>query len=1738
MKKIQYLILALLCLVAQGALADSTFGGGDGSAKNPYIISTTAHWDQLASDVNGGTTTYSGTYFQLGADITVTTMVGKNKNRFQGKFDGNGRTITFNYTATEDYCAPFCRISGATIKNLHTEGTIETAYCYAAGIVAYTRYYSKIENCSSSVIIKSSHAGWSGHGGIMALKAWVTQSEPTIEGCLFDGKILTTGTTAETKTTGCGGIVGFTNGQTLTIKDCIYKPAALADGETAVACSTLYENSTSKASTVTCTNSYYFTAYGATQGKQARSIGFDDGVDIDVVPKGDATDYNVSGITGYDGNQCVKFNDVVYAGSGDEVELTFRHHYAGVTVSDYAVISGDGATMTGNDTDGYTLTMGDADVIFGYTMSGNIPTIAGKGTSDAPFEIGSSVVWDYFVSLIDNDKTYKDADDNVKEYATAYYKLTEDITVTTMMGFDGHRFSGHFDGGGKTLTVNYDTDEQYAAPFRYIDGAEISNLRVAGTIKTSKKFAAGFVANAQGINEIENCRSSVTINSSVSGDGTHGGFVAHNLSGYFYMKGCAFDGSMLGSSTNNCGGFVGWNETSGSSTGAVYFENCFFAPTSITVELEHTYARSRTNDGAHVQMYYSNCRTNIGDNQQYRVYSISAGNGVTIEVNQTVVNEYSVSGITIYNNNSGMMYDGVHYTRNEQSMSLNLGYTGTGTLTGFTTTSGTLSGEGNPFTLTMGTGDAIINATTGSGSGWSGSGSGISSDPYIISTSDEWNEFAYKVDNGVFGFNSAYYKLSDDIDGITVTTMVGTEDHRFKGHFDGNSKTLTVSYGTAESRFNEDYCAPFRHIENADIHNLNVAGTIYTQKQFAAGLAGLALNDNTFTDCRSSVTINSSVNGDGTHGGFVANCKNNLDRSSTVTFTNCAFNGSFVGAKTNSWGGFAGWTEGKDWANVRTVGCLFAPAGLNVDSYGSAIFSRGPDKNWSHIIIEDSYYTQHLGTLQGTMAYSTPPANVTSEAKTIAGITVYVRNTVVTDVTATDITPTTATISWKGTDACSNYQLRYREKGNADVYATSFEDGMPDDWTAFDNDGDDEHSWTYSDGSIDDMAHSGSSCVYSASYINNYGSLTPDNWLVSPQIDLSGTLKLWLKGQDSNDYREHFAIYLTTSATGSKDDFLDADGKVKEGVITLVPETETTSEYQEYIADLSAYKGKKGYIAIRHFNCRNQYFLVLDDFLVYNDDLSGDWFTVSGSSPAGTKLEGLTPGTTYEYQVKYDYSSNTYYTPTMILTTLAEDVAPTDLSATAITANTATISWTGYAQSYNLRCSNGGMVKVTLSVPEEIWDDGSGYQMLLDIDHNTYGYNSVIPTTGGMSGDAEELAAKYALFEYKIPEGADSNLSTSNMLNGREGKRTATITIPSGTYDWCITNPTPNDRMWIASERGNVGGRQNDFFFEVGKHYTFTVTLDNNSGNDHVDMTVEDDEDLVTGDEIEVTGITSTSYNLSGLDASTYYAVYVQSVKGDKTSEWSCVSFSTLKEGELYLYDNQVNSGIIAANSNKQFNMTLQGRTLYKDGNWNTLCLPFNVSVLEGSPLEGATVMELDTKGEYSGHKTGFDGETLYLYFKTATAIEAGKPYLVKWTNDDTDITNPTFNLSEIKAASPVTVTSADSKVSFRGTYNPVSISGNSYLFLSTGNNLYWPSTTMTINAFRAYFQLNGISAGEPANVRLYFGDDEATGIETITMNHEPRTDGEWYDLSGRKMATKPTAKGVYIYNGKKRVMK
>jgi hypothetical protein len=150
-------------------------------------------------------------------------------------------------------------------------------------------------------------------------------------------------------------------------------------------------------------------------------------------------------------------------------------------------------------------------------------------------------------------------------------------------------------------------------------------------------------------------------------------------------------------------------------------------------------------------------------------------------------------------------------------------------------------------------------------------------------------------------------------------------------------------------------------------------------------------------------------------------------------------------------------------------------------------------------------------------------------------------------------------------------------------------------------------------------------------------------------------------------------------------------------------------------------------------------------------------------------------------------------------------------------------------------------------------------------------------------------------------------------------------------------------------------------------------------------------------------------------------------------------------------------------------------------------------------------------------------------------------------------IVNSAFADVIVTAAEPVGITpglapgtEGDGCVTFMGTYDPVTIGedgDNTKLYFSTGNTLYWPNGAMTINPFRAYLQLNGATAQTRAYVINFGNDNVETGIIEAEANsslftlHSSLKEG-WYTLDGLKLQGKPTAKGIYIHNGRKYIIK
>ena len=242
----------------------------------------------------------------------------------------------------------------------------------------------------------------------------------------------------------------------------------------------------------------------------------------------------------------------------------------------------------------------------------------------------------------------------------------------------------------------------------------------------------------------------------------------------------------------------------------------------------------------------------------------------------------------------------------------------------------------------------------------------------------------------------------------------------------------------------------------------------------------------------------------------------------------------------------------------------------------------------------------------------------------------------------------------------------------------------------------------------------------------------------------------------------------------------------------------------------------------------------------------------------------------------------------------------------------------------------------------------------------------------------------------------------------------------------------------------------------------------------------------------------------------------------------------------LALADAAHNTAAITAHAGKTLAVALRGRTLYKDGSWNTLCLPFDISTAS-STLSGDNVKAMTLNTETSN----LTGSTLTLNFDDATGqtIPAGTPFIIKWDNTGVNIENPVFEGVTMSSTAPVAdVISEDGRVQFLGTYGPTDIysAAKDNLYLGAGNKLYYPwgedMTEYYVNAFRAYFHVNG--AASVRQFVLNFGEDgEAQGIKTTNYTNYTNGAGAWYSLDGQRLDAQPTRKGLYIHRGKKVVI-
>lgn len=195
-------------------------------------------------------------------------------------------------------------------------------------------------------------------------------------------------------------------------------------------------------------------------------------------------------------------------------------------------------------------------------------------------------------------------------------------------------------------------------------------------------------------------------------------------------------------------------------------------------------------------------------------------------------------------------------------------------------------------------------------------------------------------------------------------------------------------------------------------------------------------------------------------------------------------------------------------------------------------------------------------------------------------------------------------------------------------------------------------------------------------------------------------------------------------------------------------------------------------------------------------------------------------------------------------------------------------------------------------------------------------------------------------------------------------------------------------------------------------------------------------------------------------------------------------------------------------------------RSFVADGAWYTLCLPFALTADEVAESFGqCELMKLD-------HSQKQSEDLLYIHFNTATAVEAGTPYLFRPAST---INSPVFKGVTINMQAATVLAPADGLVSMTGTYSPMQVPDGKW-YLGPNNTLYQPQSPVNTNGFRAYFTLAS-SLGNKVRARVVMNGQISTDFDLITTDSVTARkviedgqvyivrNGVRYNLQGQKIA-------------------
>ena len=1657
-----------------------------------YVVDGTAALDALAAYVNGGGST-EGKRFKQTDNIKYTyseawnsensyrsnfTAIGyyinvEDYKEFCGTYDGGDFTISGiriykgDTSDADSYQGLFGYVFGGTVKNVTLADARIIGYHDTGGIVGDLTY-GTVSNCrvASNVAIHSVQSEAQMHGGVVG-----RHIHSIVSDCFC----------AATVSTNCkfaGAIAGYGSG-------------------------TLQRNSY-----------IYITCKGVSTGTYTSG---------DVSENDGAVGYSHvalgSGISASDETGTVLVYDgTTYCRSGSTVTLS-----GGLNGEPHATTPGYyyGYTLNGYAIPGNTFTMPYATVTVGTGEAALDWALTSTGTdADHAYIIACAAQFDLLAERVNAGESY----------SGKYFKLGSDLpsaaeveggtsTVTPMVGSNGRFFSGTFDGDGHTLTVSYNSTDNYLAPFHYVNGATLLNLRVAGTITIDKKYAGGLVGWARGAVIIRNCRSSVTIDSKTVGTGYHGGFVGYQKNG-ITIEGCVFDGSLLGINTKQCGGFVGYSK------GSVSISNSLFAPTERTISS----SGSKTfvvGTGTITNSYYT---ANFGNIQGYLGRCITADENVTVSFSDEGT-EYNVSGVTAYA--KGMKYDDKLWAYAGRTVSLTLDHQdpeGTSFL-GYRASDGILKryGEGeqgdvamgigfeNRYELTMPHDDVTISGVWGSDLSPFGTASGADGTalhPYTITTTDGLDLLATLVNDGM-DFAGQYFQLGADIAYTKTTennyTPIGDADHYFKGTFDGLGHEVG---GININRPSSNYQALFGRVSGGSLKNIIVSDATITGLKYIGAVVAYALDAYNIQNCYyRNVTF-----------GVEGARDNEGDRVLALQTLTLGENISTSTPKTLTIGDTDYYAEG------TTV---------------ELSYSGGVTGQQVNYIVD--------GKLIDGNKFNMPAKDVTVNAQVNIDFTDYWGA----DDGSTAETPYVISnveglnLLANMTRAGGNFADKFFKLGDDIDLGGYYFNGIPEDFngtfdgkgktiSSIDINGTDGAGFFYRlGGTVTNLTLQGKVTISGGEEVSNTARVGGIALLVSSSGSITGCQSLLSitsglnaeKGgvAGKNEGTVSNCHYLgTCSAAGSAHSI----GAVGSGntVTSCTPlyqlegldsETlgtvEVTNVESTGIIYGGCYHAAGSALTLALTATEKEDYAISGYYFIDSDDDEVQ-LTDNGDGTYGLTMPSMdvTIEAKYSYDVlaKMDKVGENHY----LVKTMA------DLRAVA---------------KASLESNLSGCMGMTFLLDNDIEDAGD--------------FSGIAVTPAGSS-------TNYAF--YGTFDGQGHTISGLNIVGGKENVGFI------GSLDEIYGTEEAGTVMNLTLKNCSVTNINNSSC-NVG------MLVGSCSGGKLVKCRVLGGSVMASSDQASAGAIVGSG-TLATDSKDNYYdqkvGVFVDGEPqtpgkcgtGDPDDDLAQAMVITLADDDDNSSDIWTFRGVAAEDNgegedpdvpeflNKTFEVTLSGRTLWKDGKWNTLCLPFALSADEiaDGPLAGADIRTLagasfsDGTGELTLDFTPQSGQG------AVSSIKAGKPYIIKWAASSEHIVNPVFQGVTLDATDrslsfDLDTTEGEEKgITFSGTYDAMTFDAAepSILFLGGSNTLYYPQSGAKIGAQRAYFQLDGLTAGDPSGngVRsfvLNFGD-EATGVTTPLSPARGAGGEAWYSLDGRRLSGKPTVRGIYIHEGRKVVIR